>query len=385
MADFQAYAFAAPPAFPTGAGVCAPPAVDGLIAWFSLDRTGEQVDASGFDHAAEAFDVAAVNATLPSYDYTRFGGMARTRHGVNGTAPCAAWSLYPGCAAPEPEEDSECLAAAGFDTGECGRKASGGIVSFADGFTIHTFTDVDAHATFAIDRDDLTRVEVLVVGGRRRRRFRQGRGRRRRRVKHRGQRNALEVVKGQTFDVVVGAGGAGVPPPTPREATAATARSREARIPSSARITSSSRRAARAVPLPTARVATAPRAPATPPPPTSRAPPDSPPCFPPRASPRRSRAAAGRVTSSIARRGARRVATATRRARTGRATRFPTRAAAAAASRWTTRAPEVGVAPTASSSCDTRDGALMECDGSRGSYSHSCAFTRPRRSRRVYE
>ena len=209
MADFQAYAFAAPPAFPTGAGVCAPPAVDGLIAWFSLDRTGEQVDASGFDHAAEAFDVAAVNATLPSYDYTRFGGMARTRHGVNGTAPCAAWSLYPGCAAPEPEEDSECLAAAGFDTGECGRKASGGIVSFADGFTIHTFTDVDAHATFAIDRDDLTRVEVLVVGGGGGGGFDKGAGGDGGEVKHRGQRNALEVVKGQTFDVVVGAGGAG--------------------------------------------------------------------------------------------------------------------------------------------------------------------------------
>ena len=209
MADFQAYAFAAPPAFPTGAGVCAPPAVDGLIAWFPLDRTGEQVDASGFDHAAEAFDVAAVNATLPSYDYTRFGGMARTRHGVNGTAPCAAWSLYPGCAAPEPEEDSECLAAAGFDTGECGRKASGGIVSFADGFTIHTFTDVDAHATFAIDRDDLTRVEVLVVGGGGGGGFDKGAGGDGGEVKHRGQRNALEVVKGQTFDVVVGAGGAG--------------------------------------------------------------------------------------------------------------------------------------------------------------------------------
>ena len=209
MADFQAYAFAAPPAFPTGAGVCAPPAVDGLIAWFPLDRTGAQVDASGFDQAAEAFDVAAVNATLPSYDYTRFGGMARTRHGVNGTAPCAAWSLYPGCAAPEPEEDSECLAAAGFDTGECGRKASGGIVSFADGFTIHTFTDVDAHATFTIDRDDLTRVEVLVVGGGGGGGFDKGAGGNGGNVTHRGQRNALEVVKGQTFDVVVGAGGAG--------------------------------------------------------------------------------------------------------------------------------------------------------------------------------
>ena len=100
MADFQAYASAAPPAFPTGAGVCAPPAVDGLIAWFPLHRTGAQVDASGFDHAAEAFDVSVVDATPPVYDVTPVGGKARTRHGVNGTAPCAAWSLYPG--APRP-------------------------------------------------------------------------------------------------------------------------------------------------------------------------------------------------------------------------------------------------------------------------------------------
>ena len=209
MADFQAYASAAPPAFPTGAGVCAPPAVDRLIAWFPLDRTGAQVDASGFDHAAEAFDVSAVDATLPVYDVTPVGGKARTRHGVNGTAPCAAWSLYPGCAAPEPEDDNECLAAAGFDTGECGRKASGGIVSFADGFTIHTFTDTDAPATFVVNRDDLTRVEVLVVGGGGGGGFGNGAGGSGGEVTYRDQRLALAVVKGQTFDVVVGAGGAG--------------------------------------------------------------------------------------------------------------------------------------------------------------------------------
>ena len=271
-----------------------------------------------------------------------------------------------------------------FDTGECGRKASGGIVSFADGFTIHTFTDVDAHATFAIDRDDLTRVEVLVVGGGGGGGFDKGAGGDGGEVSIavRETRSRWSRDKRSTSSSARGA--RGVPPPTPREATAATSFARSANsilgenhviVAAGGAGGSSSdgagrgrrgRRRLRRLDVPGAA--------------------DSPPCFPPRASPRRSRAAAWACHVQYCTTGS---ATGgdsdTRRARTGRATRFPTRAAAAAASNWTTRAPEVGVAPTASSSCDTRDGALMERDGSRGSYSHSRAFIRPRRSRRVYE
>ena len=78
---------------------------------------------------------------------------------------------------------------AGFDTGECGMKAVGGVVTFEGGFTVHTFTRND---TFAVLRDDLISVEVLAVGGGARRRRRRQRGGRRRRRRGRRRRRRLQ-------------------------------------------------------------------------------------------------------------------------------------------------------------------------------------------------
>ena len=126
-------------------------------------------------------------------------------------APCGAWANYDGCDAPEPAECSACLSSAGFDTGECGLKAVGGVVRFVDGFTTHTFT---MNETFTVLRADLRKVEVLVVGA-------GGGGG----AVGTGLGNAatgangggggfvtittVDVSKGATFQITVGAGGTG--------------------------------------------------------------------------------------------------------------------------------------------------------------------------------
>ena len=50
----------------------------------------------------------------------------------------------------------------GFDTGECGLKAIGGEISFADGYTIHTFKE---SGTFTILQLGIKNLEVFAVGG----------------------------------------------------------------------------------------------------------------------------------------------------------------------------------------------------------------------------
>ena len=157
FSDFQVYSAAVPPTFPTGPGVCSPPSAEFLVLWLPLDRAGVQVDASGRGAAATApADFVETTASAPAIDtYTR-------PPSTPSDAPCGPWGVYDGCAAIEPEACSACLASAGFDTGECGMKAVGGAVAFEGGFTVHTFT---RDGTFEVLRDDLTSLEVLVVGG----------------------------------------------------------------------------------------------------------------------------------------------------------------------------------------------------------------------------
>ena len=157
FSDFQVYSAAVPPTFPTGPGVCSPPSAEFLVLWLPLDRAGDQVDASGRGAAATApADFVETTASAPAIDaYTR-------PPSTPSDAPCGRWGVYDGCAAIEPEACSSCLASAGFDTGECGMKAVGGAVTFEGGFTVHTFT---RDGTFEVLRDDLTSLEVLVVGG----------------------------------------------------------------------------------------------------------------------------------------------------------------------------------------------------------------------------
>ena len=202
FSDFQVYSAAVPPTFPTGPGVCSPPSAEFLVLWLPLDRAGVQVDASGRGAAATApGDFVATTASAPAIDaYTR-------PPSTPSDAPCGPWGVYDGCAAIEPEACSACLASAGFDTGECGMKAVGGAVAFEGGFTVHTFT---RDGTFEVLRDDLTSLEVLVVGG-------GGGGGAV--VGEVGGANGgaggavaadvIAVSSGDAFDVVVGAGGAG--------------------------------------------------------------------------------------------------------------------------------------------------------------------------------
>ena len=210
FSDFQVYSAAVPPAFPTGPGVCAPPNPEFLVLWLPLDRVGDQVDASGRGAvAATKGDVTATTATQPVID-----AHARTRPPLTpSTAPCGPWDVYDGCDAPEPEECSACLSSAGFDTGECGLKASGGVVRFVDGFTVHTFTKND---TFTVLRGDLDTLEVLVVGG--------GGGGGALQEGDQGNPGAsgggggnvtlmtVDVARGATFQITVGVGGTGASP-----------------------------------------------------------------------------------------------------------------------------------------------------------------------------
>jgi hypothetical protein len=208
FSDFQVYSAAVAPHFPTGKGVCAPPKSEFLLIWLPLDRVGEQVDASGFSHAASATGswvaTAVTAAVIDPHDRT-------SPPAIPSDAPCGAWANYDGCDAPEPAECSACLSSAGFDTGECGLKAVGGVVRFVDGFTTHTFT---MNETFTVLRADLRKVEVLVVGA-------GGGGG----AVGTGLGNAatgangggggfvtittVDVSKGATFQITVGAGGTG--------------------------------------------------------------------------------------------------------------------------------------------------------------------------------
>ena len=203
FSDFQVYSAAVPPTFPTGPGVCAPPSAEFLVLWLPLDREGDQVDASGRGTAATApAGFAEVAASAPAIDsYSR-------PPSTSSDAPCGPWGVYDGCAAAEPEACSACLRSAGFDTGECGMKAVGGVVTFEGGFTVHTFT---RNETFAVLRDDLISVEVLAVGGG------GGGGAVANAAGGAGGGGGggvaadynLTVSKGDAFEVVVGAGGAG--------------------------------------------------------------------------------------------------------------------------------------------------------------------------------
>jgi len=208
FSDFQVYSAAVAPHFPTGKGVCAPPKSEFLLIWLPLDRVGEQVDASGFGHAASATGSWVATAVTAAV----IDPHARTSPpAIPSDAPCGAWANYDGCDAPEPAECSACLSSAGFDTGECGLKAVGGVVRFVDGFTTHTFT---MNETFTVLRADLRKVEVLVVGA-------GGGGG----AVGTGLGNAatgangggggfvtittVDVSKGATFQITVGAGGTG--------------------------------------------------------------------------------------------------------------------------------------------------------------------------------
>ena len=208
FSDFQVYSAAVAPHFPTGKGVCAPPKSEFLLIWLPLDRVGEQVDASGFGHAASATGSWVATAVTAAV----IDPHARTSPpAIPSDAPCGAWANYDGCDAPEPAECSACLSSAGFDTGECGLKAVGGVVRFVDGFTTHTFT---MNETFTVLRTDLRKVEVLVVGA-------GGGGG----AVGTGLGNAatgangggggfvtittVDVSKGATFQITVGAGGTG--------------------------------------------------------------------------------------------------------------------------------------------------------------------------------
>ena len=208
FSDFQVYSAAVAPHFPTGKGVCAPPKSEFLLIWLPLDRVGEQVDASGFGHAASATGSWVATAVTAAV----IDPHARTSPpAIPSDAPCGAWANYDGCDAPEPAECSACLSSAGFDTGECGLKAVGGVVRFVDGFTTHTFT---MNETFTVLRADLRKVEVLVVGAG------GGAG-----AVGTGLGNAatgangggggfvtittVDVSKGATFQITVGAGGTG--------------------------------------------------------------------------------------------------------------------------------------------------------------------------------
>ena len=161
------------PAFPGGASVCggALESAANLVAWLPLaggDGAGENAtfpDASGHGHdgfPVGAYETASVDfAAHPVVrDVTPAGGSTYSKPARNGTAACAPWGAYDGCV----EGDwgcTECLSGAGFDLGECGNKARGGAVSFADGFTIHTFKE---NGVFEVLRRDLGG-RVLVVGG----------------------------------------------------------------------------------------------------------------------------------------------------------------------------------------------------------------------------
>lgn len=208
FSDFQVYSAAVAPHFPTGKGVCAPPKSEFLLIWLPLDRVGEQVDASGFGHAASATGSWVATAVTAAV----IDPHARTSPpAIPSDAPCGAWANYDGCDAPEPAECSACLSSAGFDTGECGLKAVGGVVRFVDGFTTHTFT---MNETFTVLRADLRKVDVLVVGA-------GGGGG----AVGTGLGNAatgangggggfvtittVDVSKGATFQITVGAGGTG--------------------------------------------------------------------------------------------------------------------------------------------------------------------------------
>ena len=174
FSDFKLFSAALAPAFPGGASVCggALESAANLVAWLPLaggDGAGENAtfaDASGHGHdgfPVGAFETASVDfAAHPVVrDVTPAGASMYSKPAVNGTAACAPWGAYDGCA----EGDwgcTECLSGAGFDLGECGNKARGGAVSFADGFTIHTFKE---NGVFEVLRRDLDAVEVLVVGG----------------------------------------------------------------------------------------------------------------------------------------------------------------------------------------------------------------------------
>ena len=174
FSDFKLFSAALAPAFPGGASVCggALESAANLVAWLPLaggDGAGENAtfpDASGHGHdgfPVGAFETASVDfAAHPVVrDVTPAGGSMYSKPARNGTAACAPWGAYDGCV----EGDwgcTECLSGAGFDLGECGNKARGGAVSFADGFTIHTFKE---NGVFEVLRRDLDAVEVLVVGG----------------------------------------------------------------------------------------------------------------------------------------------------------------------------------------------------------------------------
>ena len=175
FSDFMIYSDAVGSSFPAGPGMCSTPRVDNLIMWLPLDNMDASdhstVDASGYHHRAfvrgsfvyEPTPVATWNYAEHRLVYSWASPQNDIKIVMDrSAAPCRPWAAEEGCDEPVPLDCSSCLSSMGFDTGECGLKAIGGEISFADGYTIHTFKE---SGTFTILQLGIKNLEVFAVGG----------------------------------------------------------------------------------------------------------------------------------------------------------------------------------------------------------------------------
>jgi hypothetical protein len=175
FSDFMIYSDAVGSSFPAGPGMCSTPWVDNLIMWLPLDNMDASdhstVDASGYHHRAFVRGSFVYEPTpVATWNYAEHRLVSSWTSPQNdikivkdrSAAPCRPWAAEEGCDEPVPLDCSSCLSSMGFDTGECGLKAIGGEISFADGYTIHTFKE---SGTFTILQLGIKNLEVFAVGG----------------------------------------------------------------------------------------------------------------------------------------------------------------------------------------------------------------------------
>ena len=175
FSDFMIYSDAVGSSFPAGPGMCSTPRVDNLIMWLPLDNMDASdhstVDASGYHHRAFVRGSFVYEPTpVATWNYAEHRLVSSWTSPQNdikivkdrSAAPCRPWTAEEGCDEPVPLDCSSCLSSMGFDTGECGLKAIGGEISFADGYTIHTFKE---SGTFTILQLGIKNLEVFAVGG----------------------------------------------------------------------------------------------------------------------------------------------------------------------------------------------------------------------------
>ena len=175
FSDFMIYSDAVGSSFPAGPGMCSTPRVDNLIMWLPLDNMDASdhstVDASGYHHRAFVRGSFVYEPTpVATWNYAEHRLVSSWTSPQNdikivkdrSAAPCRPWAAEEGCDEPVPLDCSSCLSSMGFDTGECGLKAIGGEISFADGYTIHTFKE---SGTFTILQLGIKNLEVFAVGG----------------------------------------------------------------------------------------------------------------------------------------------------------------------------------------------------------------------------